>query len=142
MLKYVDTPIIEIPAKETEIAGVRVLVKREDLNHPFVSGNKWWKLKHNLEMAKIEHQETLLTFGGAFSNHIYATAAAAKELGFKSIGVVRGEEVLPLNGTLAFAKDCGMKLYFVSREDYRKKSEESFVESLRAKFGDFYLLPE
>jgi 1-aminocyclopropane-1-carboxylate deaminase len=142
MLKYLDTPIFEIAAKEAEIAGLRILVKREDLNHPYVSGNKWWKLKYNLEMAKKKGQDTLLTFGGAFSNHIYATAAAAKELGFKSIGVIRGEEVLPVNPTLAFAKGCGMKLYFVSRTDYKNKSDKSFVERLREELGDFYLIPE
>lgn len=142
MLKYSDTPVVEISAKEAEMAGLRVIVKREDLNHPSVSGNKWWKLKHNLESAKREGQNTLLTFGGAFSNHIYATAAAAQELGFKSIGIIRGEEVLPLNPTLAFAKDCGMKLHFVSREDYRKKSEESFIKRLADEFGNFYLIPE
>jgi 1-aminocyclopropane-1-carboxylate deaminase len=142
MLKYFDTPVVEILMKEAEMAGLRVLVKREDLNHPSVSGNKWWKLKHNLERAKKEGQDTLLTFGGAFSNHIYATAAAAKELGFKSIGIIRGEEVLPLNPTLAFAKDCGMKLHFISREEYREKQEDFFVKSLAEKFGNFYLIPE
>ncbi len=142
MLKYFDTPVVEISMKEAEMAGLRVLVKREDLNHPSVSGNKWWKLKNNLESAKKEGQDTLLTFGGAFSNHIYATAAAAKELGFKSIGIIRGEEVLPLNPTLAFAKDCGMKLHFISREEYREKQENSFVRSLAEKFGNFYLIPE
>jgi len=142
MLKYFDTPILEIQSKEAENAGIRILVKREDLNHPVVSGNKWWKLKHNLEEAKKSSNQTLLTFGGAYSNHIYASAGASKELNLKSIGIIRGEEVLPLNSTLAFAKDCGMKLHFVSREDYRKKSEDSFIEKLRQKFGDFYLIPE
>ena len=142
MLKYLDTPIIEIRAKEAENAGIKILIKREELNHPVVSGNKWWKLKHNLEEVKRTNNDTLLTFGGAYSNHIYATAGASKELNLKSIGVIRGEEVLPLNSTLAFAKDCRMKLYFVSREDYKKKSEGSFIESLRKKFGDFYLIPE
>lgn len=142
MLKYVDTPVVEIPAREAELSGVRVLVKREDLNHPYVSGNKWWKLRYNLERALSGGYDTLLTFGGAYSNHIYATAAAARELGLKSVGVIRGEQVVPLNPTLAFAKDCGMKLYFISREDYRKKSEDSFTESLREKFGDVYLIPE
>ncbi len=142
MLKYFDTPIIEIQSGEAENAGIKILVKREDLNHPFVSGNKWWKLKYNLEEAKNLGHQTVLTFGGAFSNLIYATAAAAKELGSRSIGVIRGEEALPLNSTLAFAKECGMKLHFVSREDYRKKSEKYFVESLRERFGDFYLIPE
>jgi len=142
MLTYFDTPIFEISTSVSQMAGLRVIVKREDLNHPSVCGNKWWKLKYNLERAEREGQDTLLTFGGAYSNHIYATAAAAKELGFKSIGVIRGEAALPLNPTLSFAKECGMNLHFLSREDYRKKSEGSFVESLTARFGDFYLIPE
>ena len=142
MLKYFDTPIVEIRSKEAGSAGVRILVKREDLNHPIVSGNKWWKLKYNLEEARKGETRTLLTFGGAYSNHIYASAGAAKELNLKSIGVIRAEEVLPLNAILAFAKTCGMKLHFVSREDYRKKAEEHFIENLRVRFGDFYLIPE
>jgi len=142
MLKYSDTPIVEIQSKESKNADVKILVKREDLNHSVVSGNKWWKLKYNLEEVSKTANQTLLTFGGAYSNHIYAAAAAAKELNFKSIGVIRGEEVLPLNETLAFANECGMKLHFVSREDYRRKAEESFIETLREKFGDFYLIPE
>jgi len=142
MLKYFDNPIIEIQSNTAEKAGVNILIKREDLNHPVVSGNKWWKLKYNLEVAEKEGQRTLLTFGGAYSNHIYASAGAAKELDLKSIGVIRGEKILPLNSTLGFAKDCGMKLHFVSREDYRKKSEEDFIENLKEKFGEFYLIPE
>ncbi|HEV8513070.1 MAG TPA: pyridoxal-phosphate dependent enzyme [Cyclobacteriaceae bacterium] len=142
MLKYFDAPIIEIESDLTVNAGVKILVKREDFNHPIVSGNKWWKLKYNLEEAEKLENRTLLTFGGAYSNHIYASAGAAKELNLKSIGVIRGEEVLPLNSTLAFAKDRGMKLHFVSREDYRKKSQEYFIQNLKEQFGDFYLIPE
>jgi len=142
MLKYVDTPVLEIKSNVAEDAGVRILIKREDLNHPIASGNKWWKLKYNLEETDKLGIRTLLTFGGAYSNHIYASAGAAKELNFNSIGVIRGEEVLPLNSTLAFAKSCGMKLHFISREDYRKKSEGYFIENLRKTFGDFYLIQE
>src|SRR6185369_8497756 len=130
MLKYFDTPILEIRSKEIENAGVKLLIKREDLNHPIVAGNKWWKLKYNLEEAEKLESRTVLTFGGAYSNHIYASAGAAKELNLKSIGVIRGEEILPLNSTLFFAKDRGMKLHFVSREDYRKKSQEYFIQNL------------
>src|SRR6185369_7976257 len=142
MLKYFDTPILEIRSNVTECAGVRILIKREDLNHPIVSGNKWWKLRYNLEEAEKLGTRTLLTFGGAYSNHIYASAGASKELELRGIGVIRGEEVLPLNSTLGFAKDCRMKLHFVSREEYRKKSEENFIERLKEKFGNFYLIPE
>lgn len=142
MLHYSPTPIQELHDPIFEQAGVRVMIKREDLNHPYVSGNKWWKLKYNLEEALKGGHTTLLTFGGAYSNHIYATAAAADELGLKSIGMIRGEETLPLNHTLSFAKSKGMELHFVSREMYRKKTEQSFIDSLKNKFGDFYLIPE
>lgn len=142
MLHYSPTPIQELHDPIFEKAGVRVLIKREDLNHPYVSGNKWWKLKYNLEEAIQRGYNTLLTFGGAYSNHIYATAAASDELGLKSIGIIRGEETLPLNHTLSFAKRKGMELHFVSREMYRKKTEQSFIDSLKNKFGDFYLIPE
>lgn len=123
-------------------SGVRVLVWREDMNHPEISGNKWWKLKYNLIEAQRLKHNTLLTFGGAYSNHIYAVAAAAKEFGMESIGVIRGEETLPLNNTLAFAVSCGMKLHYVSREAYRQKASQSFIEELHGELGDFYLIPE
>ena len=96
-----------------ELGGAQIYLKREDLNHPFVSGNKWWKLKYNLEEAKKLGYNTLLTFGGAHSNHIYATAAAAKETGFKAIGIIRGEELsVQNNTTLRFAEAQGMDLHF------------------------------
>jgi 1-aminocyclopropane-1-carboxylate deaminase len=142
LINYSRTPIQELKSQLFERQGIRVLVKREDLNHPFVSGNKWWKLKYNLEDALRQGHETLLTFGGAYSNHIFATAAAGKELGLKTIGIIRGEEVLPLNHTLSFAESCGMKLHYISREAYRKKAELDFIKQLRDQFGNFYLIPE
>lgn len=142
MLNYTPTPIQEIHDPVLDKAGVRMLIKREDLNHPFVSGNKWWKLKYNLEEAVKLGHDTLLTFGGAYSNHIYATAAAADELGLKSIGIIRGEETLPLNPMLSFATSKGMQLRFVSRELYRTKTEQNFINNLLTQFGDFYMIPE
>ena len=124
---------------------ISLTIKREDLNHPFISGNKLRKLKYNLLQAKAENKTTLLTFGGAFSNHIAAVAYAGKEQGFKTIGVIRGDELfdkIEENPTLKFAQENGMKFEFVSREDYRNKSEISFIEKLKEKFGDFYLVPE
>ncbi|MFV8375202.1 1-aminocyclopropane-1-carboxylate deaminase/D-cysteine desulfhydrase [Flavobacterium sp. LB1P62] len=120
-------------------------IKREDLIHPFVSGNKFRKLKYNLLQAKEENQETVLTFGGAFSNHIAAVAFAGKEKGFKTIGIIRGDELgskISGNPTLLFAQNCGMQLEFISREAYRLKNEISFLENLKQKFGSFYLIPE
>ncbi|WP_017496690.1 1-aminocyclopropane-1-carboxylate deaminase/D-cysteine desulfhydrase [Flavobacterium sp. WG21] len=134
--------------QEIQIAfpkGIRLTIKREDLIHPFVSGNKFRKLKYNLLQAKTEHQETLLTFGGAFSNHIAAVAYAGKEQGFRTIGIIRGEELfdkIEENPTLKFAQENGMQFEFVTREEYRDKNEDSFIEKLKDKFGDFYLVPE
>ena len=142
MINYSKTTIQELKCRLFEQQEIRVLVKREDLNHPFVSGNKWWKLKYNLEEALRLGDNTLLTFGGAYSNHIFATAAAGRELGLKTIGIIRGEEVLPLNHTLSFAKSCGMKLHCISREAYRKKAELDFINQLHDQFGNFYLIPE
>jgi len=142
LIKFDKTQIRELESQIFEQSGVRLLIKREDQNHPFVSGNKWWKLKYNLETAQQQGYKTLLTFGGAYSNHIYATAAAAHELGLKSIGIIRGEETKPLNHMLAFAESQGMKLQHISREAYRQKTEEAFIQNLHDQFGDFYLIPE
>ncbi|HRI79107.1 MAG TPA: pyridoxal-phosphate dependent enzyme [Cyclobacteriaceae bacterium] len=141
-LNYTETPIEEIHDSLLDSMGVRLLVKREDLNHPAVSGNKWWKLKYNLVEARKLGKKKLLTFGGAYSNHIYATAAAAKAVGMECVGIIRGGETLPLNSTLTFAKAQGMHLHYVSRETYRSKTDANFLSDLREKFGDFYLIPE
>lgn len=120
-------------------------IRREDLIHPFISGNKFRKLKYNLIQAKAENQETLLTFGGAFSNHIAATAFAGKEHGFKTIGIIRGDELeskILINPTLKFAHECGMQFKFVTRENYRQKTEATFIENLKHEFGNFYYVPE
>ncbi|MFN5554694.1 MAG: 1-aminocyclopropane-1-carboxylate deaminase/D-cysteine desulfhydrase [Chryseotalea sp.] len=143
MLTYRPTPVQVLQHEEWNNAGVHVLVKREDLNHPFVSGNKWWKLKYNLIQAIEQGYYTILTFGGAYSNHIYASAAAAKELGIKSIGIIRGNELSEVdNPTLQFAASQGMQLHFVSREEYRYKNENQFHAGLTEKFGNVYIIPE
>ena len=110
--------------------------------HPDFGGNKWRKLKYNLIHARDNHFDTLLTFGGAWSNHIYATAAAGKTFGFKSIGIIRGEEHQPLNATLSFAKKCGMQLHYIDRAQYRQKNELHYLEALKQQFGHVYILPE
>lgn len=122
-----------------------LFIKREDEIHPFISGNKYRKLKYNILRAKAENKETLLTFGGAFSNHILAVAAAGSEHGFKTIGIIRGEELrdkISDNPTLQKAKDFGMIFEFVSRENYNHKNNPKFITKLEEKFGNFYLLPE
>jgi len=121
---------------------VTLFVKREDLVDYELGGNKWRKMKYNLEAAAQQKHDTLLTFGGAYSNHIYATAAAGKRLGFRSIGIIRGEAQQPLNPTLQFASDCGMQIEYVDRASYRRKTETEFIQTLKDRHGRFYLLPE
>ncbi|PCH72451.1 MAG: 1-aminocyclopropane-1-carboxylate deaminase [Flavobacteriaceae bacterium] len=149
MLKNVSSRVVPILFSEIAGKNVTVFIKREDELHPFISGNKFRKLKYNLLQAQKEGQKTLLTFGGAYSNHIAATAAAGKEFGFQTIGVIRGEELaakslsdLYKNPTLKFAADQGMQFHFVSRTAYRLKTEPSFIQELKAEFGAFYLVPE
>ena len=122
--------------------GIKLVVKRLDLIHPEISGNKFFKLKYNLEEAKSQGKDTILTFGGAYSNHISATSSAAKAENLKAIGIIRGDESTPLNPTLLEAQSKGMELHFVSREEYRKKGNLEFIENLKEKFGDFFLIPE
>jgi len=128
---------------------VELFIKREDLIHPFVSGNKFRKLKYNLLEAKKLKKKALLTFGGAYSNHVVATAVAGKLAGFKTFGIIRGDELtknlkqtLEENATLREAHENGMKLQFVTREQYRQKSSFGFIEKMKNKWGDFYLIPE
>jgi 1-aminocyclopropane-1-carboxylate deaminase len=136
------TPIEEINNDVLIKNGVRLYIKREDLIHPFISGNKYRKLKYNLKRARKENHSTLLTFGGAYSNHVYAVAAAGAMYGFKTIGVIRGEAHLPLNPTLSFTSEMGMILHYVSRQHYRQKHNDLFLQELEKKYGQFYLIPE
>lgn len=115
---------------------------RLDEVHPHVSGNKWWKLKYNLKSVVDVGYDGLLTFGGAFSNHIAATAAAGKVYGIRTIGIIRGEATSQNNPTLNFAKDCGMELHFVDRTTYRDKENPAYLEQLKAQFGNVWIVPE
>ncbi len=135
-------PEIEVHTPELDEAGVRLIVRREDLNHPTVSGNKYWKLKYNLLEAQSQGFDTILTFGGAYSNHIVATAVACRLCGLQSVGVIRGEEADVNNPTLSRALADGMSILPIPRDLYREKTSETFLDSLRKKFGDFYLVPE
>jgi 1-aminocyclopropane-1-carboxylate deaminase len=141
-MKKIISPIQEIKDEITTRTGVRLFMKREDLNHPTIQGNKYWKLLYNIEEAKRLQKQTLITFGGAFSNHIYATAAAGKASNLHTIGIIRGEHIEPLNHTLATAEAYGMQLHFISRTDYRKKNEDSFIQDLNIQFPNSYIIPE
>ncbi len=125
--------------------GITLSIKREDKIHAFISGNKYRKLKYNLQEASKQKHTALLSFGGAYSNHIAAVAQAGELFGFKTIGIIRGEELadkVSENTTLTFARSKGMKLVFVSREQYRKKNEQTFLESLNLPVDRFYTIPE
>ncbi|EGD42562.1 putative D-cysteine desulfhydrase [Nocardioidaceae bacterium Broad-1] len=136
------SPVVEIDDDRFAAAGVRVLLKRDDLIHPEIPGNKWRKLKYNITTARERGFETLLTFGGAYSNHIMATAAVGAHFGFGTIGVIRGEEHLPLNPPLRYAVSRGMRLTYLDRTTYRAKTTEAVIAELHREFGEFYLIPE
>lgn len=136
------SPVEVLDDERLAAAGVRVLLKRDDRIHPDLPGNKWRKLKYNLEAAQAAGATTLLTFGGAYSNHIRAVAAAGALCGFETVGVIRGEAHDPLNPSLQFAVDHGMRLTYLDRQTYRRKTEPEVIDRLRDQFGDFYLLPE
>jgi 1-aminocyclopropane-1-carboxylate deaminase len=118
-------------------------VKRDDLIDPLVSGNKWRKLKYNIEQARHKSSEGILTFGGAHSNHLVATAKACNVAGLKSVGLVRGEELTPTsNSTLKDCVQLGMELVFISREEYRNKEDWEYINQLRHGFPSFHIVPE
>lgn len=132
----------EIPLTNT---SVKLFVRREDLIHPIVSGNKFRKLKYNLLQAKKSGANKLITFGGAFSNHIAATAYSGSVNGFDTIGIIRGEELeskIDSNPTLKFAQSCGMIFKFISREEYRLKDTDQFFDKLNNEYNNFYIVPE
>ncbi|MEL6864596.1 MAG: pyridoxal-phosphate dependent enzyme [Bacteroidota bacterium] len=134
------SPIQEIQSPLLKERKLRLLVKRDDLLDKSLSGNKWRKLKYNLHEAFNQQKKCLLTFGGAYSNHLYATAAAGQRFGIPTIGIVRGEAVEPPNPTIRFLRACQMKLHFVSRHAYRQKTD--LLDQLDLDLTDCYILPE
>lgn len=138
-----------IDHKLLEEKGLTFVMKREDEIHPYISGNKYRKLKYNLKEAKKQGLKTLVSFGGAYSNHISALSYAGKMHGFDTIGIIRGDELgrdlektLAQNATLRFANENGMEFRFISREAYRKKDEPDFINKLKSELGHFYWIPE
>lgn len=117
-------------------------IKREDLNDPFIQGNKWLKLKPNLELAKQQGYKKILTFGGCYSNHIYATAAAGQRFNFETIGIIRGPEPKTYSPTLKFAQQAGMQLHFIDRKTYRSIHNLEIQRELSQAFQPVYIIPE
>lgn len=138
---HVPSPVQALHDPLYDSKGVKLWVKRDDLLHPHIMGNKWRKLKYNLRYAQENGYKGILTFGGAFSNHIAATAASCREFGLQAIGIIRGEELhAASNATLRFASGQGMHLEFVSRSSYRDLKKIS--RSLLMQYPDFLCLPE
>ena len=137
-----EVPLHEIIDSVLNDKALRVFVKREDLIHDKISGNKWRKLYYNLQYAKEKRYSTLVTFGGAYSNHIAATAAAGNMFGFKTIGFIRGEEHTPLNSTLQYAQKYGMEFRYVDRSTYKEKDSVKFQDKYLSSFQNYYLIPE
>lgn len=125
--------------------NIELFIKREDVLHAEISGNKFRKLKYNLIQARRLGHKKIVTFGGAYSNHVAAVAAAGRDYGFETAGVIRGEELSEKyleNPTLKKAFEDGMRFYFVNRTQYRDKMNPEFLEKLQLLFDDFYLIPE
>jgi 1-aminocyclopropane-1-carboxylate deaminase len=147
--QHAPSPIQEFRHPLLEARGLSCVIKRDDLlqlefqaGDQAFCGNKWRKLKYNLLEARNRGCTALLTFGGAYSNHIAATASAGKLFGFDTIGIIRGEAVTPLNPTLQFAQECGMALHYWSREQYRNKTAPAVLADLQKQYPQAYILPE
>lgn len=137
--------VLPSPVEPIDIAndqGIRFFIKRDDCIHPIVSGNKWRKLKYQLKDSLDMGIYTVVTFGGAFSNHIVATAAACQLKGMQSVGIIRGESTSAANPSLMQARTFGMELHFVSRSDYRLKEGSEAVQSILEAYPDATLIQE
>jgi 1-aminocyclopropane-1-carboxylate deaminase len=138
-----NSKLEELQFEDLKNRNIKLLVKRDDLIDPYVSGNKWRKLKFNIEIAQLKKSEAILTFGGAFSNHLLATAAACRKAGIRSIGVVRGEELnSQSNDCLRDCATLGMEFRFVDRNEYLLRGDASYKASLQSEYPNSYLIPE
>jgi 1-aminocyclopropane-1-carboxylate deaminase len=135
-------PLQAVDCEFLRAAGVQLKVLRLDLVHPDLGGNKWFKLVPNIEAIIAAGRPRVLSFGGAWSNHLRALAAAGRHYGFPTLAYVRGELPRPLNPVLQFAADCGMELRPLSRSDYRRKQDPDFLAALERELGKPLILPE
>lgn len=135
-------PVQRLEWQLAKECGLEVVMRREDLLHPRLGGNKFYKLAGHLEAFRSSGARRLLSFGGAFSNHLYALAAAGHDLGIPTVGVVRGEAPETLSPTLQDAVTAGMELIFVSRADFKRKTDPLWLAELHRRFGDVYCIPE
>jgi 1-aminocyclopropane-1-carboxylate deaminase len=139
----IPSPVYKINSELFKTKGVSVYIKREDLIHPIISGNKWRKLKYNFKEINNKKYSTVLSFGGAYSNHLHALSWFANKQKIKSIGIVRGEFKSTLNSTLSFCENNNMDLYFLDRRTYRtNKYSNKLVDDLKKKYENIYIIPD
>lgn len=143
MIDFKKSIVQPIQSASLDARGIELFVKRDDLLHPDISGNKWRKLRFNVIQCFKNHNAGILTFGGAYSNHLLATAAACAEVGLKSIGIVRGDEhTFESNAILKRCTSYGMELQFVSRELYQLRNDRYYQENLLIQNSNYYVVPE
>ena len=146
LFRHAPSPVEQLAVPAAIHRGISLYIKRDELLRMgpgrALCGNKWRKLQYNLQAAKGQGYSRLLTFGGAYSNHIAAVAAAGAHFDFETVGIIRGERVPGLNPTLRFAEACGMQLVFVSRSVYRQRQDTDYLRQLQQNYGPAYLLPE
>ena len=139
----IPSPITKISSNFLDKKSINIFIKRDDLIHNVVSGNKWRKLKYNLQQARKNGYNSVLSFGGAYSNHLHALSFAANQMNFNSIGVIRGDKCEKMNQTLSFCKDKNMRFHYLDRSTYRNsKYSRDVLITLQNLFGDFYMIPE
>ncbi|GLX84207.1 1-aminocyclopropane-1-carboxylate deaminase [Thalassotalea loyana] len=136
------SPITPLHHPLFEQANISVCIKRDDQIHPIISGNKWRKLKGNVELALQQGKKGIVSFGGAYSNHIHALSYACKINGLSSVGIIRGEQHFQENATLSQAKSWGMNLQFVDRATYKLRHDEAFLIQVRDNYPDHLIVPE
>ncbi|MFY8273765.1 1-aminocyclopropane-1-carboxylate deaminase/D-cysteine desulfhydrase [Pseudoalteromonas sp. SSDWG2] len=140
--KITLSPLQKVADNLLQKHQVSLSIQRDDLLHPIIHGNKWRKLKYNLVLFNQSDKQEILTFGGPFSNHIYACAAASKIFKLPMRAIIRGPELDVSNPTLRFAKSCGMQLHPVSRIEYRQRNQSQYLEQLSKRYPNAYILPE
>jgi len=139
----IPTEITKIKSNLLHQKQVEIFLKRDDLIHEIISGNKWRKLKYNFQQAKSQGHNTILSYGGPYSNHLHALSYACNKIGFDSIGIVRNGESYKDNSTLSFCKENNMKLYYLDRSNYRfNKYSQEILNDVKKKFSKFYIIPE
>jgi len=135
--------ILQVIPPNKFIEGASILIKRDDLIDPIVSGNKWRKLKYTFQKAEQDKKDTIVTFGGAYSNHLIATAKAGNIAGFKTVGIVRGDELnVDSNTIMQQCTSWGMELHFISRSEYFMKEDAAYLDDLHQQYPNSYIVPE